>query len=109
MDCKICGEECTNIKQIQEHEKEQHTIATEFKCEDCERIFKSEKKLRFNEMFEMDDSDKIYKYEGLLNKICSSIFKCKICECEGKGENKSNSFKHKLESLNSTIFVQPDN
>ena len=51
------------MKQIQEHEKEQHTIATEFKCEDCERIFKSEKKLedhkRFNAMFEMDDSDKI--------------------------------------------------
>ena len=38
-------------------------------CEDCERIFKSEKKLedheRFNAMFEMDDSDKIYKYESL--------------------------------------------
>ena len=83
MDCKIYGEECTNLKQIQEHEKEQYTIATKFKCEDCERIFKSEKKLedhkRFNAMFEMDDSDKIYKYEGLLNKICSSIFKCKIC------------------------------
>ena len=39
-------------------------------CEDCEIIFKSEKKLedhkRFHAMIEMDDSDKIYKYEGLL-------------------------------------------
>ena len=38
-------------------------------CEDCEIIFKSEKKLedhkRFRTMIEMDDSDKIYKYEGL--------------------------------------------
>ena len=70
MDCKICGEYWTYIKQIQEHEKEQHNIAAEFKCEDCERIFKSEKKLedhkRFNAMFEMDDSDKIYKYKGIL-------------------------------------------
>ena len=51
-------------------EKEQHNIAAEFKCEDCERIFKSEKNLgdhkRFHAMFEMDDSDKIYKYEGIL-------------------------------------------
>ena len=43
LNCKMCEEECTYIKQIQEHEKEQHTIATEFKCEDCEGIFKSEK------------------------------------------------------------------
>ena len=39
-------------------------------CEDCERIFKSEEKLedlkRFNAMFEMDNSDKIYMYEGIL-------------------------------------------
>ena len=39
-------------------------------CEDCERIFKREQKLedhkRFHAMFEMDDSDKIYKYEGNL-------------------------------------------
>ena len=47
----------------------------------------------------MDDSDKIYKYEGLLNKICSSIFKCKICECEAKGKNKLNSFKGKTSNM----------
>ena len=39
-------------------------------CEDCEEIFKSEKKLedhkRFHAMFEMDDCDKIYMYEGIL-------------------------------------------
>ena len=39
-------------------------------CEDCERIFKSEKKLkdhkRFHAMFKMDDSDKIYMYKGIL-------------------------------------------
>ena len=29
LDCKICEEECTNIKQIQEHEEEQHDIAPE--------------------------------------------------------------------------------
>ena len=40
------------MKQIQEHEKEQHTIATEFKCEDCERIFKSEKKLGDHKSFQ---------------------------------------------------------
>ena len=54
---------------MQKHKKEQHTIDTGFQCEDCERSFKSEKKLedheRFNAMFEMDDSDKIYKYESL--------------------------------------------
>ena len=83
-----------------------------FKCEDCERFFKSEKKLedheRFNAMFEMDDSDKIYKYEGLLNKICSSIFKCKICECEAKGKNKLNSFKGKT-SNTSICICKPKN
>ena len=39
-------------------------------CEDCERIFKSEKKLEdnktFHAMFRMDDRDKIYMYEGIL-------------------------------------------
>ena len=39
-------------------------------CEDCERIFKSEKKLddhkRSHAIFVMDDSDKIYMYEGIL-------------------------------------------
>ena len=39
-------------------------------CEDCEIIFKCEDKLedhkRFHAMFEMDDSDKIYVYEGIL-------------------------------------------
>ena len=38
-------------------------------CEDCERIFKSEKKLddhkRSHAIFVMDDSDKIYMYEGI--------------------------------------------
>ena len=39
-------------------------------CEDCERIFKSEKKLddhkRSHAIFVMDNSDKIYMYEGIL-------------------------------------------
>ena len=39
-------------------------------CEDCEEIFKSEKKLedhkRFHAMFKVDNSDKIYMYEGIL-------------------------------------------
>ena len=39
-------------------------------CEDYERVFKSEKKLddhkRSHAKFVMDDSDKIYMYEGIL-------------------------------------------
>ena len=54
-------------------------------CEDCERIFKSEEKLedhkRFHAIFEMDGSDKIYMYEGILEL---NLFECEA----NKGKKK---------------------
>ena len=39
-ECKICGEDCMNMKYFQEHKIEEHATAAKFKCEDHERIKK---------------------------------------------------------------------
>ena len=42
--CKICEQECGDIKDLQKHKQEKHNTLTEFKCGTCERSFRSEKK-----------------------------------------------------------------
>ena len=95
MDCKICEEECTNIEQIQEHEKEQHDIAAECNVWRLWKNFQKWKKLDDHKgshaIFVMDDSDKIYMYEGILElKFIPVCLKCKIYEYEDKAKTKLN-------------------
>ena len=52
---------------------------------------------------------KFTSMKAFKNRICSSIFKCKICECEAKGKKKlkliqRQNIKHERESFNSIVF-----
>ena len=81
--CKICEQECSNIKDLQENKKEKHITSEEFKWYDCDRIFKSQKKLddheKTNEKFEWDECDKVFQYEGLLERHVDAVHSDSDC------------------------------
>ena len=81
--CKICEQECSNIKDLQEHKKEKHTTSEDFKCDDCDKIFKSQKKLddheKTHEKFECDECDKVFQYEGLLERHVDAVHSDSDC------------------------------
>ena len=47
--CKVCDQECENIKDLQGHKREKHADGNIFKCDDCEKVFKSETKQKEHE------------------------------------------------------------
>ena len=75
--CRICEQECEDIQDLQKHKDEKHNTLTEFKCGECGRCFKSEKKLenheKIHEKFECDECDKIFKYESLLDRHVDAV------------------------------------
>ena len=75
--CNICEQECENIKDLQEHKREQRSMDGEFQCDECDKSFNSKNQLekheKMHETFECEKCDKIFYYEGLLETHTEAV------------------------------------
>ena len=75
--CRVCDQECENLQDLQKHKEEKHDRLEEFKCGECDRCFKSEKKLevheKTHEKFECEECDKMFNYENLLERHVDAV------------------------------------
>ena len=94
--CRVCGQECENVKDLQEHKKEKHSTEEVFKCGECERVFRSESKLAehaaTHKKYECDECDKIFRYESLLDKHVDAVHVDKVLFCHYYNNNKDCPF-----------------
>ena len=66
-----------SIKDLQKHKKEVTVCQGSYKCDECEKSFKSEKQLsvhlKKHEKFPCEECDREFNYEGLLEKHSEAV------------------------------------
>ena len=68
--CHKCGEKCENLTDLKDHKKQ--SCVGKHKCEEYEKTFREEIQLNehmnTHKKFPCDECDKVYEYEGILEK-----------------------------------------
>ena len=70
--CRKCGKKFENVTDYQEHKNDESACQANFKCDECDRTFRSENQLTIHqkkhEKFECEECGNEYDFEGLLEK-----------------------------------------
>ena len=75
--CNQCKKKFENIKELQDHRKEEGSCESNFKCDECGKTFRNKKQLEVHEKkhqkFECDECDCEFSYEGLLERHTEAV------------------------------------
>ena len=70
--CRKCGNKFENVTDYQDHKNDQSSCQANFKCDECDKSFRSENQLiihqKKHEKFECEECGNDYNFEGLLEK-----------------------------------------
>ena len=70
--CNKCNKKFENIKDLQNHRKEESSCETSFKCDECGKTFRNQNQLdlheKRHEKFECEECEMEYNFESLLEK-----------------------------------------
>ena len=70
--CNKCNKKFENVKDLQDHRKEESSCETSFKCDECGKTFRNQNQLNVHEKrhekFECEECGNEYNFEGLLEK-----------------------------------------